>query len=368
MISNKQTRTCKKCCKELAINSFKQLTDHTWTHVCKGCRSVEDKLRRKVYIENIQNKQEKQCNDCNKIKPISEYCQRGIHFRCRECESIFKKLCRNVKKGIQNAEKVLQEYKIKHPTPRDKKEKKMVFGWWHDPKIKEKSKKLNADWYKRNKEHHLALQKKRLSDPVKKELLKQTAKNYYYREDIVQKRLARKGEYYKKNKDKIAKYNVKYSREKYKTDPQFRLGTCIRTRIKDALTYNRITSIKKTQRTEELLGCTIEECKIYLESLFKEGMSWDNYGYRGWHIDHIVPCSAFDLTNIEEQKKCFHYTNLQPLWAKDNLSKGNKFTWSKSNEHSDPGHPSEVVPTSTGPEALIEPLKSSQATVLQAVG
>jgi hypothetical protein len=97
-------------------------------------------------------------------------------------------------------------------------------------------------------------------------------------------------------------------------------------------------------------------------------MSRDNYGYRGWHVDHIVPCSAFDLTNIEEQKKCFHYTNLQPLWAKDNLSKGNKFTWSKSNEHSDPGHPSEVVPTSTGPEALIEPSASNQAAELQAVG
>jgi len=62
-----------------------------------------------------------------------------------------------------------------------------------------------------------------------------------------------------------------------------------------------------------------------LETKFLEGMDWDNYGIYGWHIDHIKPCSLFNLENIEEQKKCFHYTNLQPLWAIDNLKKGNKY-------------------------------------------
>jgi hypothetical protein len=59
----------------------------------------------------------------------------------------------------------------------------------------------------------------------------------------------------------------------------------------------------------------------HLESHFTEGMNWDNYGVYGWHMDHIIPCAAFDLTKPEDQSKCFHYTNLQPLWAKDNLSK-----------------------------------------------
>ena len=134
----------------------------------------------------------------------------------------------------------------------------------------------------------------------------------------------------------------------------------------DALKYIRKSNIKKTHRTEELLGCTIEECKTYLESLFKEGMSWNNHGLNGWHIDHIVPCSAFDLTKIEEQKKCFHYTNLQPLWAKDNLSKGDKLTWSKSNEPSGRGHLSGVGPSGTSPEALTELSTNSRVTVLQA--
>lgn len=53
-------------------------------------------------------------------------------------------------------------------------------------------------------------------------------------------------------------------------------------------------------------------------------MSWDNYGYRGWHIDHIKPCSSFNLSDIKEQKKCFHYSNMQPLWWKDNIAKSNK--------------------------------------------
>ena len=74
----------------------------------------------------------------------------------------------------------------------------------------------------------------------------------------------------------------------------------------------------------ELVGCTIEELKIYLEKQFKEGMTWENRGIV-WHIDHIKPISKFDLTNEEEQKKCFHYTNLQPLFAIDNLRKSNKY-------------------------------------------
>ena len=58
-------------------------------------------------------------------------------------------------------------------------------------------------------------------------------------------------------------------------------------------------------------------------------MSWENYGYYGWHIDHIIPCSKFDLSKLEEQKKCFHFTNLQPLWALDNIKKSNKLNYER---------------------------------------
>lgn len=69
------------------------------------------------------------------------------------------------------------------------------------------------------------------------------------------------------------------------------------------------------------LGCSIEQLKKHLESKFEPGMSWDNYGYWGWHIDHVVPLSAFDLNNPEQFKKACHYTNLQPLWSNDNFKK-----------------------------------------------
>lgn len=72
------------------------------------------------------------------------------------------------------------------------------------------------------------------------------------------------------------------------------------------------------------LGCSIQEFKIYIESKFLPGMTWDNWGINTWHLDHIISLSSFDLTIREELLKAVHYTNLQPLWAKDNIKKSNK--------------------------------------------
>ena len=79
----------------------------------------------------------------------------------------------------------------------------------------------------------------------------------------------------------------------------------------------------KSKSTMELVGCDISDFIAHIESQFQLGMKMDNYGR--WHIDHRKPCASFDLTDEEEQKKCFHFTNLQPLWGKENLSKGAKF-------------------------------------------
>jgi len=73
----------------------------------------------------------------------------------------------------------------------------------------------------------------------------------------------------------------------------------------------------------EILGCSIDEFKNYLQCMFTSEMTWENHGIY-WEIDHIRQCSSFDMSIPDEQKKCFHYTNLQPLWAKDNLSKHDK--------------------------------------------
>jgi hypothetical protein len=126
--------------------------------------------------------------------------------------------------------------------------------------------------------------------------------------------------YYELNKVSIRKKHALYQSHRYKTDPLFRVRINLSGRINKA-----VKNGSKSQKTLDLLGCTLEFFKQYLESKFLPGMTWENYNLYGWHIDHIKPCSLFDLTDPEQQKLCFHYTNLQPLWAKDNLSKNNKY-------------------------------------------
>lgn len=121
-----------------------------------------------------------------------------------------------------------------------------------------------------------------------------------------------------------------YRRERYKSNPQFKIAVLCRSRIKEALKHQ---SAVKSNHSIDLLGCTWEEHKEFLESKFEEGMTWENIGvYKAdmepktvWQIDHITPISSFDLTNPDEQNRAFHYTNTQPMWAEENLSKGGSF-------------------------------------------
>lgn len=199
--------------------------------------------------------------------------------------------------------------------------------------------------------------------PIRAEVLKQSAKNYYLKnkeaqskakkiwlevnkEQIKEKRKIKykenseeikykRKEYYKNNRDKqinSVKEYAKNNREKinkrlrvshtkkHKKDINYTLKKLLRGRILAALKSKGV----KCARTMELTGCTMEFLIKHLESLFTEGMEWNNHGLKGWHIDHKKPCSSFDLTDIEQQKVCFHWTNIQPLWWRDNLIKHNK--------------------------------------------
>ena len=119
--------------------------------------------------------------------------------------------------------------------------------------------------------------------------------------------------YYHKNKKRLIKYVI----DKRKSNPDLKLIKNLRTRIRNAIKYNL-----KSAKTKELLGCTLDEFKLHLSSKFKSGMTFENYGE--WHIDHIIPVKIFNLSDPTEQKQCFHYTNMQPLWAIDNYTKGCK--------------------------------------------
>lgn len=111
-------------------------------------------------------------------------------------------------------------------------------------------------------------------------------------------------------------------------DPAFAAKATLRTRVNAALRGFRKRwggSTTKTGRTVDLIGCSYADLVRHLESKFAPGMNWENRGRAGWHIDHIRPCSSFDLSDPEQQRACFHFSNLQPLWAEDNLRKADKW-------------------------------------------
>jgi hypothetical protein len=129
--------------------------------------------------------------------------------------------------------------------------------------------------------------------------------------------MEKRKEYRDKNREMINKTAAFYRANRRKTDTEYKILCNIRTRIRMALKKS-----SKGGRTTELIGCTIPELRRHLSKQFKPGMSWDNYGE--WHIDHIIPCACFNLSFLNQQKECFNYKNLRPMWAVENLRKGAK--------------------------------------------
>jgi hypothetical protein len=163
--------------------------------------------------------------------------------------------------------------------------------WYIDNKAKVKRRKDKA--YLENKEKEIARVKKwRKTNP-----------------DIVKRMDA--------NRDKVK--DAQYYKNRYNTDINYRLKVIIRNRLHTALKDNF-----KKGKTLELLGCSIDEFKIHIESQWIDGMNWDNHLQFGWHIDHIIPLASFDLTDPEQLKKACHYTNMQPMWWLENIIKKDK--------------------------------------------
>ena len=216
----------------------------------------------------------KKCNRCQIIKSINNFSKLktsvdGFQHRCKKCHN-----------------ELNHKWRLKNPT---------YFKKWNKTNFKRKQHK-DKEWYLNNIEKH-----------------KNNCKNWRLKNLEHDKQI--KKEWKAKNKNKINNNSMKL----YYTDINHRIKHCYRNRIRLAIKNNQ-----KSGHTLGLLGCTIPELKIYLEKQFTPEMNWDNYGRFGWHIDHIIPCDCFDLSDPVEQKQCFHYTNLQPLWWKDNLEKNNK--------------------------------------------
>ena len=164
----------------------------------------------------------------------------------------------------------------------------------------EYNKKYHAEYYKSN------------TDYVK-------SKTKEYRINNPEKYRDQKRRYHEKNRKKINQLAREYKKTRQEQDVGYYIMRTLRRRL--AVALKRQSSIKSI-KTIEMIGCSIEQLKSHLESQFKPGMTFRNHGE--WHIDHIIPCAAFNLADPEQQKKCFHYTNLQPLWAIDNIKKGAK--------------------------------------------
>ena len=178
-------------------------------------------------------------------------------------------------------------------------------------------KKYHRKWYLKNKKEIIRKSKKwRKENPEKRKIIY----TRWYKNNYEQHRLSVK-RWRKKNIKKFIKKNIEYNMKRYKTDSSFRLKACLRSRIICVL-KGRI----KSAPSLKLLGVdNVEKVWKHLEKSFKSGMIRENHGK--WHVDHIIPCASFDLTKPEEQAKCFHYTNLQPLWASENLAKGSKISY-----------------------------------------
>jgi hypothetical protein len=161
-------------------------------------------------------------------------------------------------------------------------------------------------------------------DKIKRDKNPEKYKSWY--DNNREKRNKWRSEYYQKNKEKILNQNKNYvestrinRRKKYNEDDLFKVRHILSNRMRYLL---KIKSFNKKQKFNKVIGCTSEFLKEHLEKQFTDGMSWDNHGQYGWHIDHIIPLSS--AKTEEEIYKLCHYTNLQPLWAEDNLRKSNK--------------------------------------------
>lgn len=179
-------------------------------------------------------------------------------------------------------------------------------------------KEYNKKYREKNRDKLIEYSRRYYSEN-KEEFIRKYGDNKWYRENPEKAKQIR-ADYYQKNKENIKKKRV----ERYKNDIKFRITCILRGRLKESIRKYRDKGAKY-KSAMVLLGCDMDEFIKYIESMFRDGMKWENYGDM-WHIDHKMPINSFDMTNKEEQEKCFHYTNLQPLLAKENLSKGCKIS------------------------------------------
>jgi len=317
---------CSQCCQEKPVEDFRKNK-----RKCKRCEADNAKLRREKNKDVINKKQRdknaqkrlqinkdqnitddtKKCNECDLVKNITEF-SKGRH-KCKGCiktqdRKRYNKnrpviLSRKKKYATGNKEKV----KLQRKKYRDKKRKELLETTQKCSKCKKR--KLLNEFPKYGNE-------KKCRNYCR-ECGRLMCKNY------------KKG-----NRDKVSDYNKKYKSEHKSDITQYnrvwssnRRKTNEQYKIKNTLRIRTIKALKgsaKLSTTMKLLGCSLEFLIKWFKFRFTEDMTMSNHG-KIWHIDHVIPCSKFDLINDEQQKKCFHWTNVQPLHGARNIKKGDSF-------------------------------------------
>jgi hypothetical protein len=213
-------------------------------------------------------------------------------------------------------EKPLEEFNLKDPKNypilrrRDCKRCQSEYLLGYREGNREIIKTQKADAYLLNRSEIRAQQNQsRKENPEKTK--KQKAESYVRHRDKI--RVQHKV-YYRNNTGKIKAAVKKYSKERFKLDPAFRMECNLRARMRIALKGNI-----RSGKTFELIGGTSQELRFHIASQFSDGMSWDNCGQ--WHVDHIIPCAFFDLLRIDHQFMCFNWRNIQPMWGSENMKK-----------------------------------------------
>ena len=168
-------------------------------------------------------------------------------------------------------------------------------------------------YYEKNKKGFLAKQKQYNDDNFGR--FADYQKQYY--KDNKEKIIEYQIQYKKDNEDTLREYQRNWRKDRRSSDPVFRMADNLRCGL-----WHAMKGKCKPKRTMELLGCSLEQLRDHLSAQFTKGMNLENYGE--WHIDHILPVSSFDHSKTEQVAVCWHYSNMQPLWGRDNIIKSNK--------------------------------------------
>lgn len=306
---------CPKCDSWKELSEFYVNKKHKdgLNSCCKSCQSELSKERRKTLNFPV-SVTEKLCPQCGKIKPAKEFYKDksisdGLKRTCKFCDNLYYIEHKEERKIYNKKYQKTLNFPVSVVEKKCSKcgKIKPVEEFWKD-KTKNTglasfcilcSKESRSNYYLENKE---------ILDEYQRQ----------WRQSAIG-RISTLNSQRKADKKQIESgKKAKYERNKSKNDPNFKIKKKIKNRVNKVL---KIQGAIKEKSIFYLLGCNINELKEYLESQFQPGMTWENHG-TVWHIDHILPISKFDLKNIEHQKICFHFLNLQPLWAEENMKKG----------------------------------------------